>query len=319
LDTISNREERRQKAREIRLHHDPRIWFSAPGSRHYESRSFVNGPHSFANISITGHACVLRCEHCDAGILRSMIPAETPEKLRGAVDRLINCGCRGILVSGGADCRGEVPLGDFAEAIAYAHAKGLKVLVHSGLIRKETALRLKDCGVDQVLMDVIGHEQTIRNVYHLDRRPVDYLRSMIICREVGLDVAPHVVIGLHFGRIFGEFEALRIIREAEPGNLVMVVLRPTTGTGMCGASPPDLASVEEVFLAARVSNPDIFLIIGCAKPPGGYKCELEKMAIDCGFNGIAFPGDAAIGHAFRQGLNPVFTEQCCSLAGRSCP
>jgi len=167
-------------------------------------------------------------------------------------------------------------------------------------------------------MDVIGHEQTIREVYHLDRSPEDCLRSMMICREAGLNFAPHVVIGLHFGQIIGEYNALKMIREVQPKTLVLVILTPTAGTGMYTVSPPDLPEVEKVLVAARVWNPDIFLSLGCAKPPGVYKRQVEMLAIDYGFNGIAFPGDAAIEHACRRGLLPVFTEQCCSLAGHEC-
>ena len=316
MNNGSDKENQRKEAWNIRLQHGFDIWISVPGNKHYESQMFTNKAHSFANISITGQACVLNCEHCGAGILRSMIQVETKQKLCGVVDRLVERGCRGILVSGGSNCRGEVPLDDFTEALGYAHDKGLKVLVHSGLIRKETALRLKDCGVDQVLMDVIGHKQTIRDVYHLDCTPDDFLRSLMICCEVGLECAPHVVVGLHFGRVLGEYEALRMIRKIQPRTLVMVVLKPTIGTGMCGVSPPDYASVEEVFLTARVGNPDVFLSLGCAKPPGDYKWLVEKLAIDCGFNGIAFPGETTIEHACCRGLFPIFTEECCSMAGR---
>ena len=315
---VLNNENNRQRAWTIRQQQDPRIWFPAPGSKHYESRSFKNCPYSFANVSITGNACACRCEHCDARLLQTMLPAETPEKMCGIVDRLIERGCHGILVSGGADSCGEVPLGSFTQAIKYARERGLIVLAHSGLLQRETALKLKDCGVDQVLMDVIGHEQTIRDVYHLEHSPDDYLRSMMICREAGLDFAPHVIIGLHFGQILGEYIALRMIQEAQPKTLVLVILTPTAGTGMSAVSPPQLSEVEEVFSAARVWNPNIFLSLGCAKPPGEYKSQVEKLAIDCGFNGIAFPSDVAIEHACRRGLFPVFTEQCCSLAGHEC-
>jgi len=318
LHSDSHNEDILQEAWDIRLRHDPRIWLPTPGSKHFESRNFKNNPHSFANLSVTGNTCACRCEHCGTRLLQTMLPAETPEKMCGLVDRLIERGCRGILVSGGADRRGEVPLGDFTGAIRYAHKKGLKVLVHSGLIQKETALLLKDCGVDQVLMDVIGHEQTIHDVYHLDHSPDDYLRSMMICREASLDFAPHMVIGLHFGQILGEYKALQMIQEAQPKTLILVILTPTAGTGMCMISPPDLSEVEKVLVDARVWNPDIFLSLGCARPPGEYKRRVEKLAIDCGFNGIAFPSDAAIDHACDRGLIPVFTEQCCSLAVREC-
>lgn len=296
---------------------DSHIWFPAPGSRHYECGRFRNHPYSFANLSITGRLCTCRCEHCNAKLLQTMIPVETPDKMCRMVDRLIERGCRGILVSGGADCRGEVPFDDFARSIRYARQQRLTVLVHSGILQKERAVMLKDCGVSQVLFDVIGHEQTIQQVYHLDRTPEDYLHSMMVCREAGLDFAPHVVVGLHFGKILGEYRALRMIGEMKPGSLVIVILTPTSGTGMSKISPPELVEVEGVLESARRWNPDTFLTLGCARPPGIYRSRVEMMAIDHGFNGIAFPGDIAVEHASSRGLIPVFTEECCCMAGIS--
>ena len=317
MQTAPDKNDLRQKAPAGKLCRDSRIWFSAPGSKHYESRSFKNQAGYFANISITGKSCALGCEHCNARLLQGMLPAETPEKLRGAVDHLIDRGCRGILVSGGADIRGEVPLRDFMQAIAYACKRGLKVLVHTGLLQKETASGLRDCGVNQILMDIIGHEQTIRDVYHLDRAPDDYLRSMLICRETGLDFAPHVVIGLHYGKILGEYEALKMIHRAQPKTIVMVILAPMSGTPMSTINPPGLSEVEKVMAFARALNPDAYLSLGCAKPAGEYKRQTEMLAIKSGFDGIAFPSDEAIDYACRQGRVPVFTDTCCSMAGNS--
>jgi uncharacterized radical SAM superfamily protein len=296
---------------------DSRIWFSAPGSKHYECGSFRNHPYSFANLSITGKICDRRCEHCNAKLLQTMIPVETPDKMCSAVDRLIEKGCRGILVSGGADGRGEVPLTQFAQPMRYARQRGLLVLAHSGIMRKEMAIVLKDCGVNQVLFDVIGHEQTIRQVYHLDGTPEDYLRSMAICREAELDFVPHVVIGLHFGKILGEYQALRMIEEMKPESLVLVILTPMSGTGMSKVSPPEPEEVERVLKSARTWNPDTFLTLGCARPLGRYGRCVEKMAINHGVNGIAFPSDMAVDYASSRGLTPVFSEECCCM-GSSC-
>jgi lipoyl synthase len=300
----------------VRQHWDHRIWFSAPGAKHYESSRFSNHPYSFVNLSVTGNQCACHCDHCNAGLLQTMIPAETPEKMHRIIDGLAEHGCQGILVSGGADCRGEVPLMQFMGAIRYARQRGLAVVVHAGLIQPETAAQLKDCDVDQVLVDVIGHTQTIHDVYHLDRTPDDYLQAMITCREVGLDFVPHVVIGLHYGEILGEYESLRMIREVQPQMLVLVILTPTPGTAMGSIYPPDLSEAQDIMAMARIWNPDMFLSLGCARPPGFFKNRAEIIAIDCGFNGIAFPGDEAIAYADSRGLLPVFSEKCCSLSGR---
>ncbi|AFV12146.1 aldolase-like protein [Thermacetogenium phaeum DSM 12270] len=304
-----------QQAWEIRKDHAPQIIFSAPGAKHYQNRFFANRRNSFVNLSVTGKACACRCAHCNGRLLETMIPTPTPEEMCRVVDRLMEKGCRGILVSGGADSRGEVPLLPFVDAIGYAKGKGLRVLVHSGLIRRETAVALREVGVDQVLLDVIGEESTIRDVYHLAHKPSDYLEAMLTCREAGLSIAPHVVIGLHYGRLLGEMKALEMISRADPQAVVLVIISPMKGTEMAGVEPPPVEETARVFATARLLNPDIPLTLGCARPPGRYKQKIEKLAVDCGVNAIAYPDEATITHARNKGLQVIFTEECCSLMG----
>lgn len=308
-----------KQAWEVRQNHVPIIWFSVPGAKHYDNRYYSNIRSSFVNLSVTGEACACRCAHCGGKLLQSMVPVTTPAEMRRVVDRLVERNCKGILVSGGANSYGEVPLLPFAEPIAYAKAEGLKVLVHSGLIQWETAAGLKEAGVDQVLIDVIGHERTIREVYHLDRNPKDYQESMSVCREAGLEIAPHVVIGLHFGRILGEIRALEMIREVGPETLVLVILTPACGTEMAGVKPPPVDQVALVMAAARVWNPDTPITLGCARPAGRYKRKIEGIAVDCGVNGMAYPDESTVVYAQSRGLKTVFSEECCSLVADKGP
>ena len=303
-----------KEAWSVRQNHEPTLWMAVPGAKHYANRYYANRRDSFVNLSVTGQACSCRCAHCEGKLLQSMLPIPTPADMMRAVNSLVDRGCRGILVSGVADCSGEVPLLEFAEAIAYARSKGLRVLVHSGLITRETAVALREAGVDQVLMDVIGHEDTIRQVYHLNRTPRDYLDSMMVCREAGLAIAPHIVIGLHFGTILGELQAMEMIRQAEPEALVLVILTPTRGTAMENIEPPPADQVALIMAMARIQNPDIPITMGCARPPGVYKRQVEMAAVDCGINAIAYPDESTVDHAQRRGLEIVFTETCCSLA-----
>lgn len=291
------------------------IIFAAPGVKHYDNEYFANRRYSFANLSVTGTACHCRCAHCQGGLLADMIATPTPQDMHRVVDRLAGLGCRGILVSGGADARGAVPLQPFLREISYAKEKGLQVLVHSGLLNRVTAVGLRQAGVDQVLLDVIGDVETIRAVYHLDRRPEDYLRAMLTCREVGLPLAPHIVIGLHYGRIHGEWRALEMIAQCFPQAVVMVILVPRAGTEMAAVTPPSLEEVAKVMATTRLLNPAIPLNLGCARPPGRYKEEVERLAVDCGVNAIAYPAEATVDYARRRGLQPRFVETCCSLAG----
>lgn len=305
-----------QKAWETRHQFDPEIWFSAPGAKHYDTRYYANHTDSFVNLSVTGEACACRCDHCEGRLLQSMIAATTPLEMRRVIDRLLEKGCRGILVSGGANSRGEVPLLPFIEPIAYASQMGLKVLVHSGLVNQETAANLKEAEIDQVLLDIIGDRDTIREVYHLDLCPDDYLRAMLVCREADLNIAPHVVIGLHYGQIRGEIHALEMIQQAQPETIVLVILTPACGTPMALVNPPAVEDVGRIVAAARIMNPYIPISLGCARPPGRYKRQAEIRAVDCGINGIAYPDEATVSYAQSKGLQIMFSEECCSLIVR---
>ena len=293
----------------------PVIIFAAPGAKHYRNRCYTNHAHSFVNLSVTGTACACNCAHCRGKLLKTMLPVITPEAMCRQVEQLAAKGCLGILVSGGADAAGEVPLLPFAGALKRARELGLRVLVHSGLISRATAGALREAGVDQVLLDVIGDEDTIRDVYHLDRKPQHYLEAMLNCREAGLNIAPHLVIGLHYGTIRGELNALELIRQANPQALVLVILSPLSGTGMSGTTPPPVEEVACLIGTARLLNPDVPLTLGCARPPGVYKRDLERLAVDCGVDAIAYPDESTVLYARKRGLTTCFSEECCSLAG----
>jgi len=306
-----------QQAWEIRQAFMPEIYFSAPGAKHYENEYFKNHKSAFVNLSVTGSNCACRCEHCAGRLLESMVATPSPEEMKLVIDRLVKHDCQGILVSGGANSQGEVPLLPFAGMLAYAHEKGLKVLVHSGLVKKETAAALREAGVDQVLMDIIGDRETIRQVYHLDQEPEQYLQSMLNCRNEGLQIAPHVIIGLHFGQIRGEFNALQMIQQAEPETVLLPVLTPACGTAMADIRPPQLDDAVKVLATARVLHPGTAISLGCARPPGIYKRQLEIRAVDCGVNGIAYPDESTVKYSGSRGLKPVFNEECCSLIGKT--
>ena len=305
-----------QQAWETRQAFGQEIGFSVPGVKRYHSACYTNRPFSFAHLSVTGEVCACLCAHCEGALLKNMIGAANPEAMRRTVDKLLKKGCRGILVSGGSDAGGAVPLQPFVEAIGYAKQRGLKILVHSGLIQREMAARLKEVGVDQVLMDVIGDEGTIREVCHLNRKPDDYLQSMLYCRDAGLPIAPHIVIGLHFGQIRGEMRALEMIREADPETIVLVILTPAGGTAMAGIQPPAVDEAARIIATARILNPATPITLGCARPPGQYKRRVERVAIDSGVNGIAYPDETTVDYARSKGLKTVFSEECCSLLGR---
>ncbi len=286
---------------------------SAPGAKTYISDHHRNKRNSFVNISVTGKACALNCEHCQKNLLQSMIPVTSGDELKALGESLVAKKCQGVLVSGGATATGEVPLDNYFDAIHHLKELGLKVLVHTGLATRETARRLKQAGADQALLDVIGARETIERVYHLDREPWDFFASMEALTEAGLDVIPHIIVGLDFGRIVGEYEALEMVTRIKPNTIVIVVLSPLLDTPMENVVPANAEDVGRITAIARIVNPNAYLTMGCARPPGTSKELMERYAVRAGITGIAYPIDPTIEYAKGQGLEVIFKDTCCSL------
>jgi uncharacterized radical SAM superfamily protein len=303
-----------ETAWEIRVKNFPsNLHISVPSAKTYITDHYKNKRDRFVNISLTGEKCALNCEHCKRKLLSSMVPAENPKKLMALGDDLLKKGCTGVLISGGASESGMVPLEGFFESISYLKKKGLQVIVHTGLVDEETALRLREAHVDQVLLDIMGDEETIKNVYHMDRTPEDFADSLGYLKSAGLEIAPHIVIGINFGKITGEYNALRIISEVDPEVIVLVALSPMYETPMYGVEPPSSKDIVKISAITRIVNPSTKLTFGCARPPGPEKIDLEKMLIRSGVNSIAYPSDEAIDYAEGLGLFTEFKEECCSL------
>jgi uncharacterized radical SAM superfamily protein len=248
-----------------------------------------------------------------------MLPARTPEALRGLGQRLRDKGCLGVLVSGGSVAEGFVPLLPFAGAMGELGRMGLKVIAHTGLIDRETAEALRKAGVRQALVDVMGDSRTIRDVYHMKRRPADFRRALLMMREAGLHLAPHVLLGLHYGQIRGEYRALGYVTEAAPQCIVVISITRIRGTRMERVEPPPPEEQARFLAIARILNPDVPLILGCMRQSGPAKPEVERLAVDAGVNAIAYPLDRTVGYARKRGLRTVFTEECCSLMGEGLP
>jgi hypothetical protein len=176
-----------------------------------------------------------------------------------------------------------------------------------------------DAGVMQVLIDVMGDSRTIRDVYHLKRRPADFRQALLMMKDVGLPLAPHVLLGLHYGEIRGEYRALQYITEADPVALVVIALTRIRGTPMAAITPPATEEIGRFIAVSRIMNPNVPVILGCMRQSGPQKPGMERMAIDAGVNAIAYPLDQSIGYARERGLRPVFTEECCSLMGEQLP
>lgn len=291
------------------------VQFYAPGLKRWQTAEWKpEKADRFLPISVTGTACALQCDHCKTRVLEGMITASPSHGVFEIARGLRARGTEGVLISGGSTRSGEVPLKPhFAGMRRIKDELGMKVIVHSGVVSPELAAGLADAGVDGVMLDVIGADETIREVYHLDMTAARFERSIELLAARGLRIIPHIVLGLHHGRLLGEWNALAMIRRYPVSTLILVVLTPLVGTPMAHLPPPPLPEVTDFFAHARAAMPETAVNLGCGRPMGAMKVALDKAAIDHGLNGIAYPADGTIAYARSRGLEPRLYEYCCSL------
>ena len=292
------------------------IRFSTPTFKSYSSCDMEGcGKNSFPAFSVTAGGCALMCEHCQAKILEPMIPATSPEMLERKVREMIATqDLQGFLLSGGSTKRNEIRYERFypvIERLKRDHPR-LKVAIHSALLDAPRARSMADAGVDTAMMDVIGAQETIREVYHLERPVADFEATLAALCDTTMEVVPHIVIGLHYGRILGEPAALDIVARHRVHSLVLVVIMPFYAKPGTFATPAT-GDVGRIFLEARERIPDRQVLLGCARPPGMHRRVTDAYAVMAGLDGIAFPADGALGVAHAIGRPAAQEHACCSM------
>ncbi|MBW1788361.1 MAG: radical SAM protein [Deltaproteobacteria bacterium] len=285
-----------------------KITFFLPGMFVYNG---ITG--RYPAVSVTGDQCALECDHCRAKILQPMVPATEKDDLLKACLTLEHKGNLGVLISGGCDEQGRLPWDRVLPAIKEIKRQtGLYISIHSGLVDEETALRLKEAGVDQALIDVIGDEDTFRSVYHVDFGIDRIESSMAAMQRAGLPMAPHVVCGLHRGEIRGERRAIDIISRFEVEQVVIVSLMKTPGTPSWDWPEPEDRDIVEILLQARLKMPRTRISLGCARARGHD--DLAVMAVDAGVNRMALPSGEAVQRALDYGMEIRYQKTCCSVS-----
>lgn len=290
--------------------------FYAPGLKSWQTSEWTpKNPRRFLPVSVTGSACALSCDHCQTKVLQGMISVRMGENLYDVAAKLKANGSEGLLVSGGSTKGGGVPLERHLKHVRRIKEElGMTVIAHSGVVSPRLADALATSGVDGVMLDIIGSDETIRDVYHLDLTTEDFDRSLAMLSEASMRIIPHIILGLHYGKFLGEYRALEMISKYPVSTLIIVILTPLVSTPMEFVVPPSVEEVSNFFGDARVAMPETRINLGCARPMGAIKAELDMAAIDLGLNGMAYPAEGTIAYAASKGLEPKLFEWCCSMS-----
>ena len=292
------------------------IRFSTPTFKEFESSELSGcGKNSFPAFSITAGGCALNCDHCQKKILEPMIPATKPEMLDQKVRDLIMLqDLQGFLLSGGSNLRNEIKYERYFPVVEklkrdFPH---LKIAIHTALTDEAAAKRMESAGVDTAMMDVIGAQETIKQVYKLDRPVADFEATLAALCSTKMEISPHIVIGLHYGQLLGEANALDICARYDIQALVLVVIMPfysKPGTFVT----PSTTDVGRIFLEARKRMGDKSVLLGCARPAGMHKRVTDAYAVMAGLDGIAFPADGALAACQTIGRKHHQEHACCSI------
>lgn len=273
---------------------------------------FITSDH-FPSISITGKECSLMCQHCMGKLLESLVHAATCDELVKKALSLHENGAKGILLTGGCDERGRVPICDIVPAIKTIKDRtGMLLIAHTGFISHEEAFALRGSGLDGIGFDVIGDMGTAKEVYGISVSENEYIESLRAIEDSGLLLFPHVCVGLHFGKLNGELRALEMIHEVKPATVIITGLMPVAGTPMARIKPVQ-SDFETVITRALEMFPNTPVVLGCAHSSGKDREEIEMIAMKCGVSGIAAPTVRAVRFARENGYKVNYYGMCCGL------
>lgn len=259
-------------------------------------------PHKTKTISVTGAECQLNCAHCGGHYLKHMTPLAAVE-----ADTELGSSC---LVSGGCTAAGKVPVSQHLSALSAIKGER-RFNLHVGLVADEEIAGLAKIA-DQISFDFVGDDDTIREVFGLNSKVEDYVRCYTKLKEVNR-VMPHICIGLHGGEIRGEYRALELLQQLGVEGLTFIIFTPTRGTRFAQCQPPAIAEVVKLMAEARRHFPAVPIHLGCMRPGGRYRSEIDQWAVRAGVNTIVNPVPDAVRLAEKLGLTVVRGEECCAL------
>lgn len=262
-------------------------------------------PNNTTPITLTGKSCDLDCAHCGGHYLEHMVSMEDAE------ETLKKKGSHSCLISGGCDHKGTVPLSEQIDFLEKLKKDNYRLNSHIGLASQEEIEGISK-HVDVVSFDFVSDEETIREVYNLPHTAEDYINCYKALKEK-TTVFPHICIGLKGGEIKGEYKTLEILEELGADALVFIVFIPTKGTAYANRQAPDLEEVGKVLATARIKFPHIPIFLGCMRPKGSYRGQLDLLAVKCGVNKIVIPAPSAVNYVEQLGWEIIRGQECCAL------
>ena len=245
-------------------------------------------PSNTAVISVTGKSCELNCRHCMAKYLEHM----------DSIDNF-NKNTESILLSGGYDKNGSVP-------ITEEHLKQLKnykLNIHPGLV-DESQAKLLARYAHSISFDFPAGEDVIRGVYGLNKTMNDYIKAYKLLKIHCKNVIPHICIGLGGN----ELKAVNLLAHIGFDELVLLGLMPNEYF----KNPPSIERLINIIKKLRQLYPGKKLSLGCMRPAGNYRKELDTKALEH-VDKIVMPHKDAVELAKKKRFKIINKHECCVI------
>ncbi len=253
-------------------------------------------------VSCTGNRCALSCAHCSARYLKGM-------KSLDSMGTVAPGAFRSVLVSGGCDFEGRVPIGEHVSRLLEL-PPDLPMNLHVGF--QDSARLLPLAGRDvTVSYDLIGDSETVREVMGIDVS-FETIRKNYLDLAKHFRVIPHLTIGLRGGKTSGEDRVLDFLFENPPEMLTFLVFRPTPKTPFEKRSPPPLVEVVRLIGRAAGCFPGR-LSLGCMRPSGEYRGFLDALAWAAGARSIVLPDRNLVRTLRDHGIPVREITECCAF------
>ncbi|MGI6471845.1 MAG: radical SAM protein [Candidatus Methanomethylophilaceae archaeon] len=258
----------------------------------------------FLSISVTGGKCRLNCSHCQGKYLEGMLSVRSPDDLLNIAADLRPSG-NGILISGGCDKDGKVPLRGYLPTIRKISDSGLKVNLHPGIMTEDDIVLFS--GMNGVCLSVDVHQdpKIIKDVFKL-KGPEVYRDTLNAALSAGCDVMPHLTVGLSDADLK---ESAGLVKEKGIKNIVLLALVPTEGTPY---ENNDLTEDGVVDAVRFLIDMGFTVTLGCMRDR--RMRTLEKRAIKEGVRKIANMSLETELWAKSEGYEIFREEMCCCFS-----
>ncbi|MFX1569862.1 MAG: radical SAM protein, partial [Promethearchaeota archaeon] len=271
----------------------------------------------FPAISVTGIECALECEHCSKKYLKGMKDLVDNKDLEQFLIELYKNNGVGALISGGSNHDGSVPILNFLDTIQKVKRNtNLIINTHTGLLNKETAEKLADANVDIVSFDVNMDDEVVRNIYHLDIELNEYKRAIDLLIKYKLNIVPHICVGLYYGILNKELDSIKFIKETlkNPSLIVVIALIPPKNSKL-KFNMPKPKDIAKIIALLRFIFPKTEISLGCMRPRGRIKTEVERYAIKAGITRIEIPSRDTLKwlKKYNQEVQFKFFSACCAI------